>query len=140
MTMLRLRHSEDGIGSFDEDEVRTTVRRGILRDWAYVGVIRDHGVLAASIGLFVGGFWYSKDSHLTDFWNFVMPDYRRSTHAKHLLMFAKWVSDELNKPLVMAKIDNDRTAQLIKLYERQLPRSGGLFVYNHEQRPLDKTA
>lgn len=129
MALLRLRHREDGIGSFDEEEVRLTVRRGIMRDYAYVGVIRDGGVLTASIGLFLGGFWYSRESHLTDFWNFVAPGFRRTTHAKNLLLFAKWVSDQLGRPLVMAKIQNDETAQLLKLYERQLPKSGALFVY-----------
>ena len=130
MALLRLRHVEEGIGAFDDDAARATVRRGILRDWAYVGVIRERGILAASIGIFVGGFWYSQEPHLTDFWNFVMPDYRRSTHAKNLLMFAKWVSDKLEKPLVMAKVQNEQTSQLLKLYERQLPKSGTLFVYN----------
>lgn len=133
MAMLRMRHLEDGIGSFDEDEVRSTIRRGTMRDFSYIGIIRDGNTAVASIGLFVSGFWYSKDSHLCDFWNFVMPDYRRTTHAKNLLLFAKWMSEQLGTPLVMAKIDNPTTAQLIKLYERQLPRSGGLFVYNAGQ-------
>ena len=136
MAMLRLRHNEDGIGSFDEIAVRATVRRGIYRDWSYVGVIRENKRLVASVGLFVGGFWYSDEWHITDFWNFVMPEYRKSTHAKNLLLFSKWVSDQLGKPLVMAKIENCETAQLVKLYERQLPKSGGLFIYNRASQAL----
>ena len=130
MDLLRLRHEEDGIGSFDEIAVRAAVRQGIMRNWSYVGVIRENKELVASIGLFIGGFWYSSDSHLMDYWNFVAPSHRKSTYAKNLLLFAKWVSDELGRPLVMAKIENAATVQMVKLYERQLPRSGSLFVYN----------
>lgn len=130
LDLLRLKHDEDGIGSFDRSKVMLSIERGTVRFRAMIGVVRGRIGIEASIGLFMGSPWDSSDDHLTDRWMFVHPDYRRSEHAKNLLIFAKRAAIELGFPLVMTTMLNETTANKAKLYERQLPRAGELFVYN----------
>jgi hypothetical protein len=134
--MLALRHEEDGLGKFSEARTRISVRRGINRDCGYIGVIRHGRTIQASIGLFVSTPWDSEDPLLAEQWNFVHPDHRRSTHAKNLILFAKWASFKLGVPLLMSKFKNEQTAGLAKLYARQLNESGALYLYRPEQVQL----
>lgn len=130
MAMLELRHTEDGLGKFDPSMARLSVRRGLMRDYGYIGVIRSASGIEASVGLFVTTPWDSSDFLLTDQWNFVSLPYRRSTHAKNLIQFSKWASHQLGLPLLMSKIKNDQTAGMARLYSRQLPECGALFLYD----------
>lgn len=141
VSLLRLKHMEDGgMASFDDARVRATLRRGIDRQMAIIGVIRGPVAIEASIGLYISGWWYSDQSHLSDLWNFVAPAYRRSAHAKTLLEFAKWVAGMLDKPLLMHEVLNDKTINKIKLMERQLGKQDGVMFLcepSQAQLPLD---
>lgn len=128
--ILRLKHAEDGNGGFDESMVRAMVQRGIRQDYAMIGVIRGVSGIEATIGLFIGALWTSQDQHLSDLWHFVMPPYRKSSHGKALLEFAKWTSSQLDRPLMMLTIRNEKTAKKCELYERQLgPARGFMFQW-----------
>ena len=130
VAILRIKHEEDGIGGFREDMVRATVKRGIEQDNAMIGVIRGPHGIEATIGLFIGTLWTSPDQHISDLWHFVAPDYRKSTHGKALIEFAKWASGELERPLMMMTVKNEKTAKKVDLYERQLgPATGFMFTY-----------
>ena len=133
MTFLRLAHAENGMpfAPLDDNKVRAVLRRGINRDQGVIGVIRGKDYIEASIGLFVGTWWYTdpEHTHLEDFWCFVHPEHRRSHHAKDLLAFAKWASHKLKYPLLVGVLSNERTAQNVRLYARQLGQpAGALFV------------
>jgi GNAT superfamily N-acetyltransferase len=131
MTLLRMMHAENGMSPLDEDKVRGCLRRGLTRDHAIIGVIRGENVIEASIGLFVGSWWYTNDDnrHLEDFWTYVHPEFRKSSHAKDLLRFAKWAAKKLDYPLLVGILSNKRTAPKVQLYERQLgPPVGALFM------------
>jgi hypothetical protein len=131
MDFLRLMHEENGMFPMDNDKVRGILRRGIQRDRAIVGIIRGDKGIEASVGLYVGVFWYAPDTtpHIEDLWTFVREDCRRTSHAKDLLAFSKWASSYLGFPLLMGILSNDRTAAKVRLYERQLGRAAGaLFV------------
>lgn len=133
LDLLRVRHGEEGVGSFDEDCVLQTLRRGIQRQFAMVGVIRGKKGIEASIGLFVDQPWYSREGYLSDRWAVVGIGYRKSEHAKNMLQFAKWSAHEIGFPLVMTMIQNEATEGKLKLYERQLPKAGSLFIYHPDQ-------
>ena len=75
--------------------------------------------------------WYSSDWFLNEVFNFVHPDFRRSTRAKGLIAFAKNISDEMNLPLILGVVSNYRTEAKVKLYERQFPKAGAFFMYNN---------
>ena len=127
---LAMKHHEDGFGKFDHAKVREVIRRGITREFAMIGVIRGPHGIEATIGLFIGTLWTSPDQHISDLWHFVAPDYRKSTHGKALIEFAKWASGELERPLMMMTVKNEKTAKKVDLYERQLgPATGFMFTY-----------
>lgn len=132
LALLRLMHAEMGMAPFDEPRVRQIIWRGVTQQEAVVGVIRGKGSrrIEGSIGLFTDRLWYSARDHLADFWNFVDEPHRKSTHAKNLIEFAKWAALTIDRPLVMSMVANDRTAAKLRLYERQLPKGGAIFVFN----------
>lgn len=134
--LLRMMHRENGMSPLAEDLMMNALRRGLMRDQAIIGVIDEDNRLAASVGLFVGNWWYSYDKHLEDLWNFVHPDYRRKPMARPLIEFAKGCAQALEMPLLMGVLSDERTAAKVRLYERQLPRVGGLFLY----RPVKESA
>lgn len=135
LTLLKLKHEEDGQGRFDEGRVLATIVRGIARDMAVIGVIRGATGIEASIGLYPAGWWYNTDTYLTDLWNFVHPDHRRTTggrpsHAKLLIEFAKEAATFLKRPLIMSKVLNERTEAMVRLYGRQMSKGGEFFVFS----------
>lgn len=133
--LLEQMHAETGIGRFDRDRVLLAVQAGIARSGGVVGVVRGPDGVEATIGLFIGSSWYSADAHLFDLWSFVGEPYRRSAHAKSLLGFAKQAATDLRLPLIMTLVTNEHTARKERLFERQLPKSGSIFMYDGAQAP-----
>lgn len=130
MDLLRELYSENAIFKIDEDCVRAYLRRAFNNDSAMIGVIGAPGHIEGALYLVIGQFWYSKQHHLEEFFNYVRPEHRRSKHAQKLLEWAKGLSDE-TLPLVIGVISNKRTEAKIKLYERQFGRpAGAFFVFN----------
>lgn len=132
LALLKLMHAETGMAPLDDLRVRQMIWRGVTQQEAVIGVIRGKGPrhIEGSIGLFTDRLWYSARDHLADFWNFVAEPHRKSTHAKNLIEFAKWAALTVDRPLVMSMMANERTAAKLRLYERQLPKAGALFVFN----------
>jgi len=131
--LLHAMHAETGsLGRFDPEMVLYAVRAGIDRRGGLCGVIRsnDNRRIEATVGLFMGGSWYSRDYHLFDLWTFVPERYRKSSHAKALIEFAKNAAVELRLPLMMTTVVTDhQTARRERLFERELPRSGSVFLF-----------
>jgi GNAT superfamily N-acetyltransferase len=128
--LLHLMHEENGVASLSVPKMLLALDRGLVRDKAIIGVIEEDGVIKASIGLFIWSWWYSDDMHLEDCWNFVHPEYRKSTHAKSLLTFARKASDDLGIQLLIGILSSDRTAAKIRLYEKIFgPSMGAGFCY-----------
>lgn len=132
ISILREKHAEDGIGVFDEEKALNAIARGLARDLAMIGVIRGHREIEASIGLFVETPVFSSTQVLGDMWLYVKGPYRKSTHAKNLLEFAKWAAKALEKPLLTSVIINEGTARKGQLYERNMEKAGAIFLFNHE--------
>lgn len=129
--LLREMHAETGIGRFDPERAQHAVVAGISRKGGVVGVVRSsEGIVEASIGLFIGLNWYSSDPHLFDLWSFVGEPYRKTTHAKLLIGFAKSAALDLGLPLMMTLITNERTQRKERLFERQMPKAGSVFAFN----------
>lgn len=128
--LLEQMHGESGFGQLDPQRVRAAVRAGIARQGGIVGVVRGDAEVEATIGLFIGSSWYSRDPHLFDLWLYVGEPYRKSPHAKSLIMFAKQAALDLALPLVMTVISNQQTARKELLFERQIPKAGSLFLWN----------
>lgn len=127
----RLLHGENGLFGLSERKVAQLLDRGFRQDGAIIGVIGDGGAPEASIYLSIEQPYYSEDWHLMELWNFVMPPRaNRAGHAKRLIEFAKYCSDEMQMPLVIGVLSNQRVEAKVRLYERQLEKAGVFFVHN----------
>ena len=94
-----------------------------------IGVIEENGKIVASIGMEFCTFWYTEDWHLSELWNFVHPDYRKSNYADDLIDFGKWCSDQLGIPLQMGIISTHRVEGKVRLYRRKMRYVGGYFIH-----------
>lgn len=130
MALLRLMHEEKGLAPWDETKVMGALRDGIGWKQGMIGVIRGPKMIEASIALFISSWWYSQAEHITDLWSFVHPDHRKSTHAKKLIEFAKEAATDLKRPLLMGVLNTEKTSAKVRLFRRQMPEAGSLFIFN----------
>jgi len=122
-------HKENGLFTLNPAKARQTIADMLDPSRGIIGVIDGPQGLEGSIGLFATAWWYTEDPHLTEFWNFVRPDCRRSSHANKLLEFAKWCSDCLGIPLHVGIVSNSRVEAKQRLYRRKLKHVGGYFMW-----------
>lgn len=123
-------HAENGLFRLDEAKSRQTIRDMLDPNReGIVGVIDGPNGLEGSIGLWITSWYYTNDPHLAEFWNFVRPDCRRSTHARRLIEFGKWCSEALGIPLHIGIVTTKRAEAKQRLYRRQLKHVGGYYMW-----------
>ena len=134
MNLCRSLYEENGLADImSEDRVRAMMHRAFNREGGIIGVIGEPGRIEASISLAIGQLWYSSEWFLEELYNYVLPQYRRSSNARDLLTFSKRCSDATGIPLIIGVMSNDRTEAKMKLYERQFGRpAGGFFVHGRK--------
>lgn len=122
-------HAENGQFSLAMPKVEGMIDKALTDQGAIIGTVgRDR--IEGIIILLIAQFWYTEDWCLEEIMNFVLPDHRRSTHAKDMIAFAKRCSEEIGIPLVIGVVANERTKAKIELYRRQLGEPvGGYFIY-----------
>src|ERR1700677_1927884 len=126
----RLNHAENGQFSLSMSKVETMVNKAFNRGGAIIGLVGGHNRIEGAILLNVGQFWYTDDWCVEEIFNYVHPEFRKSTHAKDMIDFGKRCSDELAIPLVIGVVSNERTRAKLELYRRQLGEpAGGYFIY-----------
>lgn len=125
--LCRLLHEENGVASMSLERVGEMIRNGVDRNRGVIGVIGPSGALEGCISLVIDALWYTDDPHVSELFNFVHPDHRKSGHAKALIEFAKSTVDALGVPMFIGVVSNDRTEAKIRLYERQLGKPAGAF-------------
>lgn len=135
--MLLLLHEENGVFSVSEPKVREFIRQATERRGGLIGIIQGEGGVEASVGLELQQWWYTDDWCLGEKWNFVLPDFRKSTHATKLIDWAKWSSDKLGVPLSMGIISTKQTAAKVRLYERRMTNVGAMFMANLPEHKLE---
>lgn len=126
---LRMMHAENGMACLSEDKMFVTMRRGTQQQGGIIGIIRGPHGIEASIGMVISSWWYTDDFHLEEVWNYVHPDHRRSNHAKNLISFGKWCAEQMRLNLLMGILTTERTEAKARLYQRQIPQVGALFLY-----------
>lgn len=131
MALCRQLASENGMFAVNEDKVRAMLRKAFDRQGGILGVIGEPGKIEAMIYLHVISFWYSDKPVLEELFAYVGPKYRKSKNAVELMQFAKFCADDINLPLFIGVISNERTAGKVRLYQRQFATPvGNFFVYN----------
>ena len=127
--VLMENYRENGIHSLDVKKVCSWLAMGLHRDKSAIGIIRGKDGIEACCGVYLASYWYSSDVYVEEVFNYVRPDYRRSSHAKHLISFAKWFAESLNVPLLMGILTTSRLEAKERLYSRQLTKVGALFLH-----------
>jgi hypothetical protein len=123
-------HHENGMFPMDAEVVMGQLDEMLgPRNPGVIGVIRGENGIEGSVGMTVEPWWYTKVPSLNERWNFVHPDHRKSTHARRLIEFAKWASDNMGLPLIMGIISTERTEAKVRLYRRQLDFVGAFFSH-----------
>ena len=130
LAMCEENHRENGQFSFSATKVMTMIDRAFTGGGAVIGVVGDHNSIEGMLVLLISQFWYTDDWCLEELQNYVRPEFRRSTHAKDMISFAKRCSDEIGIPLVIGVVSNERTKAKLELYRRQLGDPvGGYFLH-----------
>ena len=122
MRLLNQMHAEGGLLPLDEMEVRKTFHLAFNRQGGILGVIGEPGDIKAMIFLLISKFWYTKNHHLEELFNFVRPDVRKSkeNYAPRMIEFAKQCADEIGIPLTIGILTNQRMEGKVRLYRRSL--------------------
>ena len=129
LDLCRMNHEENGQFSLSMPKVETMVDRAFNNGGAIIGVV-GRARVEGFILLLISQFWYTQDWCLEEIMNFVHPDHRRSTHAKDMVRFGVRCSDELEIPLVIGVVANERTKAKMELSRRQLGDPvGGYFLH-----------
>lgn len=128
--LFKLMHEENAVFDIDEERTRDFIKMATDRSNGVVGLIEGENSPEGMVCMIIDQLWYSSEWFLNEMFNFVHPDFRRSTRAKALISFAKNVSDEMKLPLIIGVVSNHRTEMKVKLYERQFPKAGAFFMYN----------
>lgn len=130
MKVLERNHEENPLATLSWPKVEAIVRRGIDQELALIGVIRGpKGVIEATAGFLISQWWFSEEFHLEELWIYVVPEYRRSTHARHLYRWAKYLSDEMKMPIVSGVMTLEKMRPKVRLAQRELPQVGAVFMY-----------
>lgn len=128
-SVLMENYRENGIYSMNPQKVAAWAAMGCHRDKGAIGLIKGPDGIEATCGVVLGSMWYSDDIYVEEVWNYVRPDHRQKPHSKHLIMFAKWFAENLGVPLLMGIVTTSRLAAKERLYERELPKVGALFLH-----------
>ncbi len=132
--------NENGTFSLSELKSRAFIKQATNGGGGIIGVIEEEGVIAGSIGMNLGTFWYSDDWHIEEYWNYVAPPYRksigtqykRSDYAKDLLNFGKWCAEKMQMVLNIGIISTTRTESKCRMYGKVLTPVGQFFMHNLE--------
>lgn len=126
MHLCRRNHAENGIGSLNEDKVRSIMRRAFQvgrNDPGVIGVVGDNRI-EGSICLIVEPLWYGDEPFLQEAWHFVAPEFRRSNHARDLIAFAQQMTLPapvgFGVPLWIGITSTHRMEAKTRLYRKQL--------------------
>ena len=125
--LCKLLHEENGIATMDDEKVLGMIWQAVTRQGAVIGVIDGEQGLEGCISLVVDELWYTTQHHISELFNFVRPDARKSPHAKSLIEFAKSFADSVGLPLFIGVVSNERTEAKVRLYQRQLSKPAGAF-------------
>lgn len=130
LDICRENHAENGQFSLAMPKVEAMVKRAFDGGGAIIGITGGGNRIEGAILLLISQFWYTEDWCLEEIFNYVRPEFRRSTHAKDMIKFGMRCSDELNIPLVIGVVANERTRAKMELYRRQLGDPvGGYFLH-----------
>ena|ERR1700743_3799268 len=134
--LLMLLYHENSLAKLKPEKVMAMIRKATRREGGFIGVIVGPDGIEATAGLLISQWWYTDDWHIEEMWNFVHPNHRRSNHAKNMILWSKWIADQMQLPLLMGILTKKQIAAKMRLIQRQMPQVGALFL--HGSVPSDQ--
>lgn len=128
--LMHMAHKENSQASINNQKVWDKIRLATRRKGAVIGVIDGPHGLEGLICLTLAQWWYTDDWMVEEIVNFVHPDHRRSNHAKDLLEFSKWFTEQMELPLLVGVLSTIKTEAKVRLYGRRLQNVGAVFCHN----------
>lgn len=132
LALARMIHEEIGLFDFNEAKVAEAIWPTLIQENGIAGVIGEKDNLQGMIVLNVSQLWYSNTPFLEEKCVFVHADYRaaKESRAQKLIEFAKKCSADLDMPLMIGILSNQRTSAKVALYERNFgPPAGAFFLW-----------
>jgi GNAT superfamily N-acetyltransferase len=133
---MELREVAEGVAPPSFEKIMRFIRMGTEGKGVVIGVIESpEGDIVATVGMISEQWWFTESWHISELWNFVHPDHRRSQHAHDLIQFTKWASDEWTRRfgyqvfLVTGVLTTRRVHDKIRFYRRMLTQAGAWFLY-----------
>jgi hypothetical protein len=122
----RIEHAANGFGEFNPVRLRQTLRRAFeprRNDLGVIGIAGERQI-EGSLGLMVETPFNSEQPFLQQIWNFVLPEYRRSTHARDLIAWANCMAmpateGGLGLPVWIHAMSTPRTEAHLRMMKRQ---------------------
>lgn len=130
MKIFRISHEDNAIAPMSEEKVMKTIKHALNREGSFIGIIDGAKEIEGVICATLAQMWYSDAWHYDELVNFVHPDYRKSNHAKNLMDFAKWMTEQTNVPLHIGILTAKRLDAKVRLYQRQFKMGGAVFYHN----------
>lgn len=121
-------HNENAIFTLNEGKAAIMCANLFTPGHGVVGVIRGEQHIEGAIAMERAQQDYSDDFYLLERFCYVRPDYRRSNHAKRLILFAKACAADLGIPLFIGIVSTQHVAAKMRLYRRLLTPIGGSFI------------
>lgn len=127
--LLCIAEEENALFPMSPHKVREFIKRATEKQGGIIGVIDGPNGIEASSGLVIEQAWYTDEWSIGERWNFVHPAHRQSTHVQKLILFTKWVTEQMNLTLDIGILSNKRTEAKIRLYKRHFEYMGAFFTY-----------
>lgn len=130
--LLMLLAAENAMDPVSDTKVMDMIRHATRREGGVIGIIdAPDGSIAATVGITMAQWWYSNAWRCEEAWSFVHPDHRggNGRYAKQLIQFSKWWGEQLGMPVLMGVLSTHRTLGKIRLYARNIPVVGALFLH-----------
>ncbi len=112
-------HAENGkFFAASDEKIRFNLARAFNKKGAMLPAIGPKGAIEALGYVSIEQFAWSDDWHLSEWFNYVKPDFRKSQHAKALLRWEMGASDQMGIPLWVGVVSDIRLAAKLRLYRR----------------------
>jgi N-acetylglutamate synthase-like GNAT family acetyltransferase len=135
---------ENGIFEPTLEMVASDIWAALNHDHGIIGVIGPMGgILEGFVLLRIGNTWYSQSEIIEEKTVFVSPKFRsaKGGRARKLCEFSKKVADELELPLLIGILSNQRTKGKVEMYKRVFgDPAGAFFLYGAHTGDWNKNA
>jgi GNAT superfamily N-acetyltransferase len=119
LKLMRSAAEEDSQHPINEEKVAAMVMRYYNKQGALLAVVGEVGNPVGYVLSIIDFIWYSDAAQLLELSLYVDKEYRKSTYAKQLMIFAKKAAEGLSLDLTIGVFHNQRTDAKIRLYRRQ---------------------